>query len=196
MDSSLYVRPNKPMFGKIRARSEAPERVPVSITEPLIVDRYTECHVTPCNVASNMADYLNLFSGLSVLEPSAGSGNLIAAILETGHKVTISAVEKHGALYSACVARFADKEIIAYNDCFFSFAASHQFKFDRILMNPPFSRVKDHIEAAISLLAADGILCALVPITFKHDLAYEVETLDRDTFITAKVATKIILIEK
>ncbi len=56
------------------------------------------------------------------------------------------------------------------------------------------------MKAALSLLGCGGhevaTLVALVPITYQHDEAEELEELDRETFPTAAVSTKIIRIER
>ena len=53
------------------------------------------------------------------------------------------------------------------------------------------------MNAVLSLLGAGGhelaTIVALVPITYHHDEAEELEALPRDTFGTAAVSTKIIL---
>ncbi|AOR76524.1 hypothetical protein BES08_07040 [Novosphingobium resinovorum] len=59
--------------------------------------------------------------------------------------------------------------------------------------------VRKHVAAAVSLMGRNGhddvpTLVALVPITFRHPGAEELETLPADTFDTAKVYTKIIRI--
>jgi hypothetical protein len=54
--------------------------------------------------------------------------------------------------------------------------------------------------AALSMLcrgAHDGAsLVALVPVTYQHPDAEELETLPNDTFASAKVYTKIVRLEK
>lgn len=66
-------------------------------------------------------------------------------------------------------------------------------------MNPPFSGVRKHVAAALSLMGQNGhdspaCLVALVPITFQHESAEELEILPEGTFPTANVRTKIIRI--
>lgn len=73
--------------------------------------------------------------------------------------------------------------------------------YPRIIMNPPFSEVRKHIAAALTLLGRGGheahaVLVALVPTTFVHPNAETLEILPTDTFATAKVHTKIIRITK
>jgi hypothetical protein len=88
--------------------------------------------------------------------------------------------------------RFDGEDVRVWRDDFLDFAANSH-KFNRIVMNPPFRKIKQHMSAAINLLEAeDAILIALVPITYQHDEAETLETLSADTFASAKVNTKII----
>ena len=50
------------------------------------------------------------------------------------------------------------------------------------------------MKRCLSLLKAGGELIALVPITYQHENAILLKTLDNSTFAHAKVNTKIILI--
>lgn len=163
--------------------------------EPLAVDRATECHVTPAPVAARMAEYLNLEPGLTVLEPECGTGNLIAAVLGECEEVSITAIERHHSLYEAVTKRFDSKAIAFQCECFLSFAGVTDLRFDRVIMNPPFRQTKKHVSAALKLLKPGGALIALVPITYQHEDAYEIEELERGIFPTANVSTKIIEIE-
>ncbi|MGH1472694.1 MAG: class I SAM-dependent methyltransferase [Cellvibrionaceae bacterium] len=194
MDSSVYVRPNKPKRIEVKNRERNFPR-PTEIKKPeiLSVDRSTECHVTPAETAGRMIDYLNLENGLSVLEPECGTGNLIDALTDSGYDLSITAVERFIALYQASRVRFAENKGIDFiNECFLEFAENTNQRFDRIVMNPPFRQTKKHIEAAISLLNNNGLLIALVPVTYQREEIYEIEVLERGIFSTANVLTKII----
>jgi phospholipid N-methyltransferase len=199
MNSSLYTRPNKPMFKAITKREREPERAPVSLPEVIAVDRFTECHVTPANVAARMVEYLGPLDGCQVLEPEAGTGNLVQALVNAGlspHSLT--AIERHHSLCSALSARFRNCDgFEPLQCCFLDYAEefSNSVAFSRILMNPPFKQVRQHMAAALALLGrADARLVALVPVTYEHPEAEEIERLDNDTFASAKVFTKIIRI--
>ena len=205
MDASLYTRPDKPRATLLkRRRAQAAE--PVNITAPEIVevDTFTECHVTPLDVARRMVDYLGEVGDFLTLEPQAGTGNLIAALYEAGHsRYELVAVERHYGLCKAIGKRFkGDQAITPIQQCFLEYAEEAQGKieFPRIIMNPPFRHVKRHMKAALNLLGPgghpDAVLVALVPITYQHDDAEILEALPRDTFSTAQVATKIIRIER
>lgn len=75
-------------------------------------------------------------------------------------------------------------------------AESYSQRFAGVLINPPFSEVKAHIRAALSVLAPGGVLVGLVPVTFDYPTAEELERLPSDTFAAARVNTKLIRIER
>lgn len=164
-----------------------------SVPKPLIVDKATQCFVTPLAVGWRMAGLIPAPSDgeLTVLEPSAGTGNLIQAMLDSGYGChNITAVERNSELCD-----FLDREFEGLNpvqDCFLNYSASTRTRFDRIIVNPPFKGVKAHMNAAFSLLKPNGIMVALVPLSYQHDAAVTIETLPTDTFQGIKVATKII----
>ncbi len=85
MDKTLYIRPNKPSTMLVTKRREAPERAFSEVPEILTVDRHTECHVTPLEVARRMVNYLGSTGDYLTLEPSAGIGNLIQTLFDAGH---------------------------------------------------------------------------------------------------------------
>ena len=200
MDASLYRRPNKPKTMGVTKRPghEKPDFDKTSA--PVEVHASTECHVTPPEVAERMVSYLDATQDMMTLEPSCGTGNLIQALLDDGHSaLEICGIEQNGALKSATRHRF-NGEVSIIRDCFLEYAERWQgAKYARIIMNPPFRQVKKHMNAAIEMLGSSGydnaVLVALVPVTYQHELAEEMEALPNDTFANAKVNTKIVRIE-
>ncbi|MET1416807.1 methyltransferase type 11 [Roseibium sp. HPY-6] len=196
MKKSVYARPKKPMFIPVQQRS--PRAIPktLEIAEPLIIDKFSECHVTPESVARRMVGYLGSAGDYNTLEPSAGTGALVCALLASGHSPSeITAIERHHKL----AAKVATLGVPVIQSCFLDYSeeAKGKVAFPRILMNPPFSQVGKHIRAALSLLGRNGhaepaTLVALVPITYIHKEADTLETLPVDTFSTCRVHTKII----
>ena len=187
MNKSVYTRPNKPTRIPVTRRS-VDDFKPVSITEkPIILDASSECHVTPPDVAERMADYLGERN--HVLEPSAGTGNLLVA----ARAIKKTAIERNHALCKAIEERTGIKPLC---EDFLDYKAPGAY--DGIIMNPPFSQVEKHIKHAIDCLEIGGALVALVPITFKTEKygAETIEELPSDTFTTCKVSTKIIIIVK
>jgi len=199
MKPSVYVRPGKPLFAPVNRREDFAAITKAPPIEVIAVDKFTECHVTPDDVAARMVDYLGRPGDYLTLEPSAGTGQLARALLASGHsKHELTLVERHISLAGRL--RSLAPTI---NRCFLEWAAEVRGKveFPRIIMNPPFSEVRKHIAAAESLLGQGGhlepaTLVALVPVTFQHPNAIELEHLSDSTFATAKVRTKIIRIQK
>lgn len=196
---AIYSRPAKPMRIPVqrRERFEGPDAL--AKFEPVYVDRATECHVTPPDVAARMVEYLEADSDMLTLEPSAGTGNLSAALRASGHSESeLCQVERHIKL-AAGLHKFG----AVINRCFLEYAeeARGKVEFPRVIMNPPFSDVRKHVAAALSLMGRGGhesppVLVALVPVTYQHQEAETLETLPVDTFATAKVYTKIIRITR
>ncbi|MEJ8476918.1 methyltransferase type 11 [Roseibium algae] len=100
MKKSVYTRPPKPMFVSVQHRDSSSGRGmdfgKAKIEEPLIIDKASECHVTPMDVARRMVEYLGQGGDRNTLEPSAGTGALVSALLASGHsRSEICAVERH-----------------------------------------------------------------------------------------------------
>lgn len=196
MSRSIYTRPDKPRQLQVKRRKSADTVPAVVVPELLVVDSSTECHVTPAEVAQRMGRYLldgfDYLAKYTFLEPSAGTGALVSAMLSAGAcEDQITMIDKHMILYQRLWVQYPEAK--AVNSCFLEYS-KQGVKFDFILMNPPFRQIKQHMEAAIGLLSGNGRLVALVPTTYQNDEAETLEVLSSDTFGTAKVHTKIITI--
>lgn len=112
---------------------------------------------TPKTLIQKIIPFLNVQKGVSILEPSAGKGDILDALKEKyGDSVKLSACEIYHDLRKLL-------ELKGYN------IVSHDFlmlksKFDRIIMNPPFENGLDidHVNHALSLLNAKGRLVAIM----------------------------------
>lgn len=200
MKRSVYTRPNKPLFIPATRRDDPPPLEKLETPEIVTVDRATECHATPDDVAALMVDYLGPVGDFHTLEPSAGTGQLTRALLASGHSPReLCQIERHNTL-----ARHLRQLGPVVNACFLEWTEENQRRasFPRIIMNPPFSKVRAHIKAALSLLDRGGhiepaCMVALVPITFDHPDAETLEELQPGTFPTApNVRTKIIRFQR
>ena len=195
MQIPVYRRPNKPATMAITKRVKVAPLAQLATAPVITVDKFTECHVTPEHVALNMVSYFNDIS--RVLEPQCGTGQLIHALIESGvEPKSITGVERHCGLFEATQARFEGRGVHLVRDCFLELAEKTPIRFDNILMNPPFKLYKRHLKAAVSLLAGQGEIVALVPITCNIDGFYELERLPNDTFSTAIVNTKLVKYDK
>jgi protein-L-isoaspartate O-methyltransferase len=114
---------------------------------------------TPQEIAQQMAEYLELEPGMNVLEPSAGTGNLITALREVyGGSYVLTAVEINGKLADLLETGMQVDDIHRAD-----FLAWSGGPFDRIIMNPPFENGSDikHIRHALGMLKDGGVLVAL-----------------------------------
>jgi predicted RNA methylase len=123
---------------------------------------------TPAGLAARMVERAALREGDRVLEPSAGTGNIVRAILdakedaglELGVLVAVE-VDEHlaKALDAAALA-----DVVDHGDFLTTTAGDLDGAFDRIIMNPPFANGADikHVLHALDLLAPGGRLVAVV----------------------------------
>lgn len=107
--------------------------------------------VTPDALAERLVSEACVEAHHSVLEPSAGTGQLVRAVAKTGASVT--AVEFNVALAANLGVQCRD-----FLEC------ADLGKFDRIVMNPPFAGGQDvaHVTHALSMLAPGGKLAAIM----------------------------------
>ena len=120
-----------------------------------------ELYPTPVVLAQRMAQLAAITPTSSVLEPSAGTGRLLAAALEAGAPVTrMTAMDISGACVDHLRRAFHG---VATAQADFLLIQPTMQKFDRILMNPPFCGGADivHIRHALQFLAPGGRLVAI-----------------------------------
>jgi len=130
---------------------------------------------TPAPLAARMVAAADIQSGMRVLEPSAGTGSLLEAIVNVagaadavGKAASVVAVEINATLANALRVRRHLAELVICSD-FLSIKAGEVYarievgRFDRVVMNPPFERGADieHIRHALTFLAPGGRLVAL-----------------------------------
>jgi protein-L-isoaspartate O-methyltransferase len=110
---------------------------------------------TPLAIVARMVEAASLSAGMSVLEPSCGTGRILSALSED---YAVDAVEVHPVLANDCRARFPFATVYEAD-----FLRWHGGTYDRIIMNPPFERGLDcqHIAHACTMLRPGGRLVAL-----------------------------------
>jgi predicted RNA methylase len=116
---------------------------------------------TPGELVEQMIAKANLSPGLTVLEPSAGDGAIAlpAAAVTGGHVVCFEVCPSRTAGLRAALG--GSGRVI--NDDFLRYQAG-EHRYDRVLMNPPFTRGADalHVLHALDFLAPGGRLVAIV----------------------------------
>jgi phospholipid N-methyltransferase len=117
---------------------------------------------TPRDLAQRMAELADIEPGALVLEPSAGTGNLVAAILEAQPAAKVFMVELDQRLANALPGQFKGR-LVFPGDFLERGAWELHGPFDRIVMNPPFNGGDDikHILHARSMLKPGGRLVAI-----------------------------------
>lgn len=143
---------------------------------------------SPPAVVAELLQRAEVRPGMRVLEPSAGTGSIVVALLAMP-SVRVVAVERHlerRAALRAIVSRDTQALLtIADVDDFLDTspgswklggAERGPWRFHRVVMNPPFCKVGngdhiDHVQHAWSMLAPDGVLVSVMPssITFRQD---------------------------
>lgn len=130
------------------------------LTREFNVVRPEHCDTEP-KIAIKMAKYLDLQDGDFVLEPGAGNGNLISAVLEQAakKKINVGYCERDSGFLLNLATNFPKAEFIC------SDITDNKIIADKIIMNPPFKNMEvlDHVLYCFNLLAPKGTLVSIVP---------------------------------
>ena len=116
---------------------------------------------TPAEMAKDAANELCINEGDYCLEPSAGTGNLALHLPKVQTRcVEISRLHVH---------ILAEKGFKVLQMDFLEYARTTTERFDKVLMNPPFSdgRALAHLEAAAGLVKQQGRIVAILPESMK-----------------------------
>ncbi|KPI33299.1 Ribosomal RNA adenine methylase transferase [Actinobacteria bacterium OV450] len=114
---------------------------------------------TPPSLVMQIVDHAGVYAGMTVLEPSAGSGAITSELARRG--ALVDGVE---------LDPFRAKALRDQGDCrkviqrdFLSVdPLDYEEGFDRIVMNPPFEKGLDHIKHALGFMKKDGILISVM----------------------------------
>ncbi len=121
---------------------------------------------TPEQLADQVVSLACIQPRHRVLEPSAGTGSLIDAILRSHPEVDLSYCEFNCFLLEILREKYQDKGCVTFvGRDIFDLDSNRAGRFDRVIMNPPFENGEDadHIlHAWCSLLGNGGILTAIV----------------------------------
>jgi phospholipid N-methyltransferase len=118
---------------------------------------------TPADLADEMVEQANIKPGMTVLEPSAGHGAIAEAVRRACPKATLE----------VCEIQSVNRDILmrkGFNVVGAEFVDRlDDNHYDRIVMNPPFSRQQDidHVNYAYSLLKPGGRLVAIMSASVK-----------------------------
>lgn len=113
---------------------------------------------TPTPVVNRLLDLAQLQPGMQVLEPSAGSGAIASAAAARG--AVVDCIEQDPG-YAAALVDLGCARTLTVADFL---TVTPQPVYDRVVMNPPFTRGADiaHVEHALRFLKPDGLLAAVM----------------------------------
>ena len=186
LDRKLYIAVNK-VLERIGGKWNCKAKAHVFDSDPTErVNNVIECGVldpkvktgyfpTPSKIIDKMIVLANLKTMQSILEPSAGQGDIVEKILryvndgDYGYDITICETLSENV-------RILEENGWRVEGEFFSYANycnENDITFDRILMNPPFYAQSDieHVTTAFNLLVPNGILVAIMSagVTFREN---------------------------
>jgi len=156
---------------------------------------------TPDDVAARMVELARLEPGECVLEPSAGTGSIVRAVLKAVD-TEVLAYEINQGLASQLTRSFAPHKLqVRCRD--FLEVSDFQGCYPVVLMNPPFDHASDikHIRHALTFLAPGGRLVAICANGPRQQealrpLASHWEELPAGTFEGTGVRAALLVIEK
>lgn len=181
LDRKLYLRTNEvleALGGKWNRKAKAhlfDRDATLAIETALLTGEVTTYKdigffPTPEPLAMKLCAMARVEPGMQCLEPSAGTGNIVRALLSFGAKVTAIERDVHmrKQLMELC-------SVAPYDD-FIECDLPSFMSFDRVVMNPPFLKSGlgdhlDHVRHAFAMLSPGGILVSVLPsgIEFRKD---------------------------
>jgi predicted RNA methylase len=130
--------------------------------EALAKQKDLQQYFTPKDIAAQLARKADVRNGMTVLEPSCGTGNLMAAVLATMESHT-KYDQVEGYEIDPVVAKEASAlgVKVVVGDFL---AQAPRPVFDRVVMNPPFANGRDmqHVSHALQFLKPGGKLVAIM----------------------------------
>lgn len=169
LDRKMYVKVNKVLEllgGKWNKKAKAhvfPESIEDAIDSVILtgevqdIKKELQFFETPPELARRLVEMAEIKNGMCCLEPSAGKGN-IAKIISESVKGTLICCEINK--------EFVDiLEQVGFCVSYGNFMdMGSEFKYDRVVMNPPFTKQQDidHVLYALEFLKSGGILVSIM----------------------------------
>ena len=218
LDRSLYTKVNDVLSkaggkwnrsAKAHLFSRDPRTVLAEYLEsgkkPVSVKQQLQAFYTPQSLVERMVQLAQIEPEHLVLEPSAGDGRIAHAVQKLGGSVHVCEIDPVQREKLALEFRVVGEDFLEYNP---------QKSYDRILMNPPFTKGQDikHVLHAFEHLKEGGKLVAITSSgwTFRSDKKHaqfrefafancsSYESLPEDTFKESgtKVKTELLVLVK
>ena len=172
----LALQPPTPVIEVLQSELPAPRPV-VPKPEPSVYDRMKEqlrsgvavqvvsadqLFPTPADLCARMVEMAEIEPGMTVLEPSAGTGAIVKAIIDAVD-TEIVAYDINFKLCQHINTTFPSFRVKALHQDFLT-VTNGMGQFPRILMNPPFANGADikHVQHAMKFLEPGGRLVAIM----------------------------------
>lgn len=202
--------PEPPKTKTAQAEPEAAEFAEMreSLRQGVQVVTAPQLFPTPPEVAARMVELADIRPDSAVLEPSAGTGRLLDALLnadgggwKTAPVSRLVAVERNCKLADSLRRTYAAGDV--HNADFLECTADDLGQFDAVIMNPPLENGSDikHIQHAAGMLKPGGKLVAICANGPRQNeklkpLADQWEELPAGTFAGTNVRTVLLTISK
>jgi len=136
------------------------EAIKESLRAGVTVAAVPQLFPTPPDIAARMIEEAEIEPGNTVMEPSAGTGNILTAIMNDNKARAVVAIEINKQLADRLKSEYELTNVICADFLQYERAP---WTVDRILMNPPFGNGADiqHIEHARKFLKPGGRLVAI-----------------------------------
>ena len=143
-------------LGGTEASQRGPTQTIKAAERQLIGQKIPGYFPTPKPLADRLVDTADIQPGMSVLEPSAGKGNIADSVKAQAPGAKLDTVEQQTQLRDILAMKGHN---VVGNDFL-----EHQGKYDRIVMNPPFEKGQDieHVRHAFDLLKPGGRVVAIM----------------------------------
>lgn len=132
---------------------------------------------TPAPLAAELVRDIVVPEGTYVLEPSAGDGAIVAALLARGFKVIAVEIDKDRA--KALAKRLPQgAPYILFNEDFLTWTPPSSLVVGAVAMNPPFIQHLEHVRRAFELMMPGGDLTSVLPnsVMYRKDKKHEAFT--------------------
>jgi len=138
-------------------------KIEIEVSDEMRWQEQTQFYPTPTTISAKLLEMANIKSGDVILEPSAGRGGIADLFPTENGKILI---EYDVTNYEYLLSR-------GYNVMNGDFLSFTELIFDKVIMNPPFSKQQDirHILHAFGMLNVGGTLVAVANenILYRHN---------------------------
>lgn len=178
LDRNLYTKANKVLEaagGKWNRKAKAhifdgdaaDAMEQIILTGEVTVPQDFGFFPTPAPVVERLIELADISAGMTVLEPSAGTGNIVAGLHAAG--AVVDAIE----LLEKNIEALKTQGLATLIDIGDFLETPAQPIYDRVVMNPPFERQADikHVLHALRFLKPDGLLVSVMAssVTFRDN---------------------------